>query len=260
MYNNLDYMQAAFLEEDENLLAVAVLVVRDRVQRRRQRQRQREVWVKPWFLRRPLFGQYENLLVELNREDPPGYKNFLRVTPELFTEIVDRIGPHLQKKVIFWRKSMELGLRIAITLRYMATGDSYKSLQYGFRVAHNTISKIISETCDAIVLELSDEVMHCPNSPEEWKEVADKFSKRWNFHNTIGANDGKHVALRCPPSAGSLYYNYKGFHSVILLALVDAAYKFLFTDVGANGNCSDSTIFKECHLFDALQTGNLKLP
>ena len=102
--------------------------------------------------------------------------------------------------------------------------------------------------------------MHCPNSPEEWKEVADEFSKRWNFHNTIGVIDEKHVAQRCPPSAGSLYYNYKGFHSVILLALVDAEYKFLFTDVGANGNCSDSTIFKECDLFDALQTGNLKLP
>ena len=68
------------------------------------------------------------------------------------------------------------------------------------------------------------------------------------------------MALCYPPSAGSLYYNYKGFHSVISLALVDAEYKFLFTDVGANGNCSDSTIFKECDLFDALQTGNLKLP
>ena len=166
------------------------------------------------------------------------------MTPELFNELVDCIGPHLQEKDTFWRKSMEPGLRIAITLHYMATGDSYKSLQYGFWAAHNTISKIIPETCDAIVLELLDEVMHCPNSPEEWKEVADKFSKRWNFHNTIGAIDGKCVALRCPPSAGSLYYNYKGFHSVILLALSDAEYKFLFTDVGANGNCSDSTIFK----------------
>ena len=119
MYNNLDYMQAAFLEEDENLLAVAALVVRDRVQRRRQRQRQREVWVKPWLLRRPVFGQCENLLVELNREDPRGYKNFLRVAPELFNELVDRIGPHLQKKDTFWRKSLEPDLRIAITLRHI---------------------------------------------------------------------------------------------------------------------------------------------
>ena len=119
MYNNLDYMQAAFLEEEENLLAVAALVVRDRVQRQRQRQRQREVCVKPWLLHHPVFGQYENLLVELNREDPRGYKNFLRVTPELFNELVDCIGPHLQKKDTFWRKSLEPDLRIAITLRYI---------------------------------------------------------------------------------------------------------------------------------------------
>ncbi|MPC48338.1 hypothetical protein E2C01_042107 [Portunus trituberculatus] len=30
------------------------------------------------------------------------------------------------------------GCRLAITLRYLATGNSYKSLQYSFRVAHNT--------------------------------------------------------------------------------------------------------------------------
>ena len=68
------------------------------------------------------------------------------------------------------------------------------------------------------------------------------------------------MALCCPPSAESLYYNYKGFYSLILLALVDAEYKFLFTNVGANGSCSDTTIFKECGLFRALQTGKLKLP
>ena len=133
MYNNLDYMQVAALEE-ENLLAAAALVIRDRGQCRRQRQRQREVWVKPWLLRRPVFRQYENLLVKLNREDPRGDKNFLRVTPELFNKLVDHVGPHLQKQDTFWRKSLEPGLRIAISLHYMATGDSYKSLQYVFRV------------------------------------------------------------------------------------------------------------------------------
>lgn len=69
MFNNLEYMHAAALEEEENLLAAAGLVVRARGQRRHRSQKQREVWVKPWLLRRPVFGQYEHLLVELNRED-----------------------------------------------------------------------------------------------------------------------------------------------------------------------------------------------
>lgn len=115
------------------------------------------------------------------------------------------------------------------------TGNSYKSLEYGFRVGNNTISKLIPETCEAIFAEYGNEYMACPSSPEQWKTVANGFAKRWNFYNCLGALDGKHVAIRAPANSGSMFYNYKGFYSIILLALVDSDYKFLYVDVGANG-------------------------
>ena len=52
--------------------------------------------------------------------------------PELFHELVERIGPRIQKQDSFWRKSLEPGLRITITLRYMAAGDSYLSTAIWF--------------------------------------------------------------------------------------------------------------------------------
>ena len=48
---------------------------------------------------------------------------------------VERVGPRLLKKVTFMAKALEPALRIAITLRYLATRHSYFSLSYNFRVA-----------------------------------------------------------------------------------------------------------------------------
>ncbi len=69
--------------------------------------------------------------------------------------------------------------------------------------------------------------------------------QRWQFHHALGALDGKHVAIRCPQKGISLYYNYRGFHSIVLLGLVDSDYKFIWADVRSNGAESDAQIFAD---------------
>ena len=66
-----------------------------------------------------------------------------------------------------------------------------------------------------------------PNDEEEWNVINQKFASRWNFPNTIGSIDGKHIALKAPANSGRVYHNYKRFFSITFLALVDAVYKFL---------------------------------
>lgn len=48
-----------------------------------------------------------------------------------------------------------------------------------------------------------------PPTEEEWMEKAEHFWKRWQFPNCLGAVDGKHIAITCPPNFGSVYFNYK---------------------------------------------------
>ena len=75
---------------------------------------------------------------------------------------------------------MDPGLKLAITLRYLATGNSYKSLMYGSGVASNTIRSIIPEVCEAIIAEYAEDVISCPTTTDEWKEDANLFASRWN--------------------------------------------------------------------------------
>ena len=76
----------------------------------------------------------------------------------------------------------------------------------------------------------------------------------------MGALDGKHVMIRPPPNSGSFYFNYKHHFSVVLLALVDADYKFVCVDIGCNGRVSDGGVLKNSSLNSALEQNTFNLP
>ena len=102
--------------------------------------------------------------------------------------------------------------------------------------------------------------MKCPTTPEEWRAISDKFAERGNFPHTCGALDGKHVNCKCPPNSGSLFYNYKGFYSVVLMALVEADYKLIWADIGGMGSASDAHIYNASELKECVEDGSLGFP
>ena len=158
-------------EEQEDAVALAQLLRQRGVRRQR---RGRRLWVRPWIQRRELFGNYDNLMMELARESQGDFTNYMRMEPMMFRELLDRIGPRVQKETTHLRDPLPAGMKLAITLRYIASGDSYHSLCYSFRVPHNTISLIVKEVSEAIVAELEPEVFNFPTSQQQWLDVAEK--------------------------------------------------------------------------------------
>ena len=99
-----------------------------------------------------------------------------------------------------------------------------------------------------------------PTTREEWLLIQEQFLKKWHFPQCLGALDGKHVRVRCPSNGGSGYYNYLGYHSLVLFALVDAKYKFLYYEVGAPGRVGDATIWNNSPFKAALESHSLPVP
>lgn len=71
---------------------------------------------------------------------------------------------------------------------------------------------------------------------------------------------GKHCKIRPKQEYGSKYYNYKGFHSFILMAITDAQYRFIYVDVGVNGRTGDAGVWLNSDLRLAFDNGNLGIP
>jgi len=103
-------------------------------------------------------------------------------------------------------------------------------------------------------------LLQVPCKEEDWKRVAHNFNEAWNFPHCIGAMDGKHITIKPPPHSGSYYFTYKQTFSIVLLALVDANYRFMFVDVGTNGRVSDGGVFRNSALSNVLDTNSLNMP
>ena len=69
--------------------------------------------------------------------------------------------------------------------------------------------------------------------------------------------DGKHIVMQCPAKVGSYYYNYKGTHSIVLMAVAGPDYKCLYADVGTNGRVSDGVYGTNVELHKILKKDQL---
>ncbi|XP_047543254.1 uncharacterized protein LOC125075589 [Vanessa atalanta] len=177
----------------------------------------------------------------------------------IFDELLSLLSIHLSKQDTNMRKSIGACERLAVTLQYLASETSYKRLQNKYRISKKTLVKLIKETCGIVWKVQAPKEMAAPNK-ESWKRIAERFKDNANFPHCLGALDGKHIRIQCPRNSGSLYFNYKKYNSIVLLALVDSNCLFTVIDVGSYGRENDSTIFQSSILGQKLNKEALDLP
>lgn len=97
------------------------------------------------------FGHYSQLMKKLRLEDTTSFFNYFRMGPRMFGELLQRVGPGIQKT------DTNLGEQMNRQWRHLAANDKYPTRQFDFRVFRITITKIIPDVCQTIVRVFKDE-------------------------------------------------------------------------------------------------------
>lgn len=95
---------------------------------------------------------------------------------------------------------------------------------------------------------------------DQLQSISSTFFSRCNFPNCVGAIDGKHVRIKAPNNSGSLFFNYKEYHSIVLLAIVDANCKFIAIDVGSYGREGDAGIYLKSKMGKNINNNTFNIP
>ena len=93
------------------------------------------------------------------------------------------VGPSITKQTTRLRKPIPPEENLAVTLRFLATGESFESLMFSFRIHESTISKFIPEVCFAIYSGLKSTYLRLPETKDEWIAISEGRKQRWQFPN-----------------------------------------------------------------------------
>ena len=167
----------------------------------KRRLRRRRFWVHPILQSRFHLGAFEQLYPDL-RANPEKFLNYFRLTTDEFDDVLQKIETEIYHQDTNFRRAVTPTERLSVTLRYLASGNSFTSVAYEYRLGISTVHEVVLETCSALWSKLRYEVMSPPSSEDDWITISRRFAERWNFPNCIGALDGKHVVIQSPQTLG----------------------------------------------------------
>ena len=99
--------------------------------------------------------------------------------------------------------------------------------------AESTVCKIIIEVCNTVLENLWTNSVdrHSPKSVDNFRNKLQKMECEWHFKYNFAAKGEWHCPIKGPAGGAESmkqYCNYKNFYSVVLLAVADAYYRFIF--------------------------------
>ena len=185
------------------------------------------------------------------------FKKTFRVSKNTFNFILSRIRHDLERETVN-EDPISPECRLGICLYRLGRGDYYYTIAEMAGLGVSTVHSIVTQVCASIVENLWQECIteHMPESEDDFNRKMEDMNNRWQFPFCWAAIDGCHIPIKCPPGGAEAckeYHNFKNFYSIVLMAMVDSRYRFIWGSCGFPGNSHDAVIFQSTGLWENIK-------
>ncbi|XP_017027621.1 uncharacterized protein [Drosophila kikkawai] len=215
--------------------------------------RRRLEWTKEWLRKNQAeFLSKENLLSELqSRKDECYHLNyFLAITESQFRYLVQKLEPIIsqyapQRK----KKSFSAEERLAITLKYLATGEVHSCRNYCFRASKFVINEMIANICLGFYEHLNDQYVTLPKTDDQWRSAAEEMERKHNLPHCVGNLFMRSIQLQGTgsgaASSGAAAGDDRKRATVIFTGIVDADNNFQYATVERAASSRPNDIYNQ---------------
>ena len=181
------------------------------------------------------------------------FKENFRLERSTYSTLLRRIGPYLRKENSNYRLSVPVEKRLCCALYCLGSSSELRTIGNLFGIGKSTAAGILHDFCQVLVDLLFYRMIRFPSTQQEIEETINGFNSKSGYPMCVGSLDGTHISVKAPIGYEMDYYNYKKFHSVVMLATVNSNLEFTYVNVGAPGRCNDASVFSRSNLADVIQ-------
>lgn len=135
--------------------STALLFYAAAIEAKKKEKKRSRLWIKQWRKTRLDSGNIQNMMRELQPE-LDDFKNYIRMDETCFKRILKAIKFDIQKQNTNMREAISPEEKLSVTLRFLATGESFTDLNYNSKLSISFLSEAIIDVCDAIIRNLKN--------------------------------------------------------------------------------------------------------
>lgn len=162
----------------------------------------------------------------------------------------------MEKSNTNYRLAVPHRKRVGIALWKLATGSEYRTISHLFGVGLSTVFNCMQDFCNTTIQTLLKKDIITLDL-NKLKQMALYFNRRWRMPQCHGAIGGSHIPIIPPEEYPRDYVNRKGWHSIVLQAVVDGKGIFWDVCVGYCGSVHDSRVLSQSDISGKITDQNL---